>query len=367
MGYMHFIIKKIGSIACLLLPLLFVGCEIPTTPNGQQQLPQVKPGLVQDVIGALEETALEFQEMAKPGKVRAWVDNLKVKAQPGKEMRTVARLKEGEVATYLYQRTVRKEKYTLRSQPYNESWYLIKTKKDTIGWVHGGGIVFVQPDYTQLFTQNNDAPSGGTPGANQRVRSINNIPKPTAEEILAREKADFLVDPGKRVGPVHLNTSEDQLIRLYGPGITRGKVTISDKKSEASTIVMEGTFDEIHITWKDESRTKVKAVYIYHPNGKWHTKEGLKAGISMLDLTKVNKAPVSFYGFNWEYGGTVESYRKGLLAPFKDKFYVVLGPSNPPATRTLIKKYQGNKIFTSTTDGVENLNLKVEKVVVYLD
>ena len=346
--------------------LVLTGCIPPegqagaAGPTGEVTLPTG-----QQVLNLLEDAAVEFQEKAKSNTVRAWVDNLIVKAQPGKEMPQVAIMREGEEARYLYQRTVRKAKFPLRGQTYNESWLLIQTQDSVVGWVHGGGVLFVDADIGQLITE----AVGGT-NSNQRVRSLDELSKPATlsqEEILEKEKRDFLIVPGKRVGPLHLATSEDQLIRLYGPAVTRGSVNASTKKTEPCTILWEGTENELRIAWKDDTKTKIKAVYVMKPGGKWHMSEGTKVGLSMLDLTKVNQNPVSFYGFNWEYGGTIEGYGKGKLAKYQKLFYIVLGPQQPSITKDYIKRFEGNKTFSSKTEGIDGLNLMVTRIVVYLD
>ena len=336
-------------------------------PANQVKLPETK----EELLNIVSESATEFRELSKPSRLKAWVDKLMVKAQPGKEFRHIALLKEGEVVKYLYQRTLRKERHQLRGQDYNEPWLLIQTKDSIVGWVHGGGVIFVQPDLNDLFAikkPSDKQPSAETPAAHQRTRSPQSPPPPSQElseeQIREKERLDFLIVPGKRVGPLHLKTSEDDLIRMYGPAVSRGEVIKTPSVKEPCTVLMGGTYDEMRITWKDEKRSQVKAVYIERANGRWHTAEGLRVGMSLLDLTKINRSPVSFYGFDWEYSGTIESYRKGRLAPYQKLFYLVLAPESP---KTPLQGFTGNKIFTSQTDGVEELTLAVSRIVVYLD
>lgn len=350
-----------------LLLLVFVGCQPPDAAkrNGDQP---IIPNNTQDLIGVLNDATQEFQELAKPNTVRAWVDNLIVKAQPGRKMQQVAIMREGEEARYLYQRTMRKETYKLRDQSYHDTWYLVQTKDSVIGWVHGGGIMFVRQDLTGIFK-----PPQNQPGANMRTRggggsfTDDSQGAMSPEEQLEREKLDFLVIPGERVGPIHVNTSEDELIRTYGPSVSRGQLKIFGK-STAVTHLFKGTQDALAIQWKDpQLRTQIKAVHILGKEGKWHSYEGLQAGLSLLDLTKVNKGPVNFFGFNWEYGGVIDSYHSGVLNKQKKFFYIVLGPRKRSVAQPYMKGFSGNKLFSSTTEGVNKLDLVVNSLVVYLD
>lgn len=329
-------------------------CQVPA-PKGADGEGQGDGQLViSDLLNAFEDVSSEFQEMAKPNQVEAWVDKLIVKVQPGKEMQQVATLKEGEKAEYLYQRTMRKSEFILREQRYYEPWILIKTKDGIMGWVHEGGVRYVSPDFNNLLTELTQPTS-----PNARTRSADPV-------AAAPNLNDRTIVPGKRVGPIKLTTTEEDLIRMFGPSaIGRGQVKAADGKDEPCTTVLQGTNDELRIAWKDDARTKVKAVYFLRPNAKWYTKEGLTVGMPLMELTKANKSPLSFYGLNWAYSGTVSSWRSGAMKKYDKYFYVVLAPTTRSAKA--IENFKGNQIFTSNTKGVESLGLMVEKVVVYLD
>lgn len=50
------------------------------------------------------------------------------------------------------------------------------------------------------------------------------------------------------------------------------------------------------------------------PATQWHASNGLRPGMSLAELVKLNGAPVSFYGVGWDYGGVVQDWRGGKLA-----------------------------------------------------
>jgi len=138
--------KYLGPIIFFLIFLSF-GCQIPDPNTGSGATSQLNDGFVEELV----ELGTEVQEMAKPNKVRAWVSKLIVKAQPGKEMPQVGLMEEGEVAEYLYQRTVRKSEFSLRGQRFYQPWILIKTQSGVMGWVHEGGVSYLTPDYEQIL------------------------------------------------------------------------------------------------------------------------------------------------------------------------------------------------------------------------
>ncbi|RMG30895.1 MAG: SH3 domain-containing protein [Bacteroidetes bacterium] len=336
----------------MLLVLLFAACE----PNQEGEGGVSTPGF-EDLLQGFQSVSQEAQELARPNKVEAWVDKLAVKAQPGEDMPTIARLKEGEVVEYLYQRTIRKSTFTLRGQEYSQPWILVKLPDGQMGWVHEGGVRYVQPELTDLFSTGADDPNNPY----TRARSLNAPAQPAAPA-----GPNWTIVPGKSAGNIRLNTSEAELIKLYGsPNVTRGNVQVSQSQTKDCTILFPNTQDEMRITWKDDSRSKVEAVYLTKPNAHWHLNTGVKVGMSLLDLTKANKSPLSFYGFNWEYSGTVSSWRNGVLRKYDKFFYVVLVPVG--ASKADLAQFQGNKVFSSNTKGVDKLNLHVGKIVIYLD
>lgn len=46
----------------------------------------------------------------------------------------------------------------------------------------------------------------------------------------------------------------------------------------------------------------------------WHDASGLRPGMTLAELVALNGAPVSFYGLDWDYGGTVQDWHGGKLA-----------------------------------------------------
>ena len=339
---------------CLTMGVFLAGCTNVTNEQGE---PLLDPKAVSNLLDAAEDFTIEAQELAKPKQLEAWVDQLIVTAQPGTNMPEVAKLREGEKAEYMYQRTVRKSRRTLRNQEYFERYILIKTKEGIMGWVHEGGVKFIRPDFQNMLDELGLSPGSSNPNARMRGPAPNTL----------NPNQDFLIVPGSRVGPIKLKTSEQELMSMYGPGqISRGTVVNADKVEEACTILMEGTNNEIRVTWKGDDRKQINAVYLMRPNSRWFTREGLTTGLSLMELTKLNEAPLTFYGFDWAYSGTVSSWRGGVLGKYEKHFYVVLD-SNVPAGVKLPEKYTGNHIISSNEEGLSSLNVVVDKLVVYLD
>lgn len=344
------------SILIALFFLLLQGCQLPPQQNGGSSPGSSSPAanqnpeeVIENLVEGITELGSEVGELARPNKVQAWVENLIIKAQPGVDMPQIGTMQQGEVATYLHQRTVSKTAFTLRGQRYFEPWILIQTEDGLMGWVHEGGVRYVNSDFVNWLVKQATQPN---------TRSA---------QIPTNPVEDRLVVPGRQVGGIKVSTTEEDLIQLYGPqNIGRSQIRKPGGSPEPCTVVFPQTKDEIRITWKDDSRQKVSAVYIMREGGSWFTSQGLRMGLPLGELTKANRSPLEFYGFGWTYSGTVKSWRSGLFKPFEKKFYVMLSPADNIPSQTL-KPFQGNKTYNSNAQGVENLGLYVSRWVVYLD
>jgi hypothetical protein len=345
-------------VATVLILMGMWSCELPPqgqpNGNGQPAQPKLSPKrtgeVVEQIVESLGRASAELEEMTRPDQVQAWVDELIVKAQPGTDMPEVGRLQEGEIATYLHQRTAGRTEFSLRGQRYDKPWILIETQGGVLGWVHEGGVRYVTPNFIRWLDRVKTSP-------NARTRQAEPPSDPSTERVVL---------PGQRVGAISKKTSEEELIRIYGlTEIGRSTVKAPGKGDQPCTVIFPGNKDELRITWEDDARTRIEAVYILRNGSTWFTPQGLRHGVELAELTKINQAPLNFYGLNWTYAGTVNDWKSGRLAPLKKKFYVMLSPRNAP--QALSKEFQGDELFSSNNPKVEALNLYVDHWVVYLD
>ncbi|MFK7970678.1 MAG: hypothetical protein AB8F95_09935 [Bacteroidia bacterium] len=341
---------------CIVHCTLFIilsACQPPVAQTGTDGNNQTQ---TIQAFEALDVAARELQELSRPAKLKVWVEKLNFRSWPGTDATILQSLKKDDQLKYLFQRTIRQESHTYGSQSYLDSWLLVKVGEQ-VGWVHGGGVVGVPSGLAELFAPNNNN-DALPPDANKR--SIGGDPSFTAPVNSA--KLDYLIIPGKQVGNITLTTSEDQLLRQHGANISRGTVEKLPGESEACTILNEGEKDELRITWKDENRTKIKAVYVERAGGHWYLKPGVFVGQAISDVSKLNGAPVKFYGFGGRYGGVTESFSNGRLQSMLKHGYLVIGSKGGiPAD------LRGDQVFISSQKEVATRSLQVTRMVVYLD
>ncbi|HEY9184961.1 MAG TPA: hypothetical protein VIM94_06535 [Salegentibacter sp.] len=122
----------------------------------------------------------------------------------------------------------------------------------------------------------------------------------------------------------------------------------------AYTILYPDTPNELHITWKDKSRTKIHDIR-FDVDGQWKSSEGIAIGTTYDELNKLNGKEISFYGFGWDYSGAV-MWNEGKLED--SGLRVFLAPQNDPGN-----KFYGDRLIEASPEEIEALDLRVETIM----
>ena len=64
----------------------------------------------------------------------------------------------------------------------------------------------------------------------------------------------------------------------------------------------------------DNPDAPIQELRVTSTDSLWHDAAGLRPGMTLAELVELNGAPVSFYGLEWDYGGTVQDWHGGKLA-----------------------------------------------------
>ena len=84
--------------------------------------------------------------------------------------------------------------------------------------------------------------------------------------------------------------------------------------------------NEIVVYWNDSFyHKKIVLLESSDTASPFHTAYGLKIGSTMNDLLRLNGQKISFSGFDWDYGGMIQSFNNGALE--KSKIHFRLGLS----------------------------------------
>ncbi len=95
----------------------------------------------------------------------------------------------------------------------------------------------------------------------------------------------------------------------------------------ADSLFLEGSFEgivsklwkntpyEITVRWNEREAPYRTIRFLEIREGSvYHFSNGIGIGTSLEEVVRLNEAPVSFYGFAWDYGGTFTGFNEGKLA-----------------------------------------------------
>jgi hypothetical protein len=116
---------------------------------------------------------------------------------------------------------------------------------------------------------------------------------------------DRVIVPGERIGPVTADTPESELVEALGREAATGRaVDIGEGYCVPGTVLFPESVDAMEIAWSDSARTKPAFARIRSDGARWTTPAGVRIGMTLEELERINGAPVAFSGFGWDYGGT---------------------------------------------------------------
>jgi len=159
-----------------------------------------------------------------------------------------------------------------------------------------------------------------------------------ADEINA---ADNTIVLGKRVGLIKPGMTSTEIESAYG----KANLQYEDiPGAEGETIpgarLFAGTERELAITWNPENEKKKVVFDVRIIGAAWKFENGLKVGMTIEEVEKINGKPFKVMGFEWDYGGYAD-FAGGKLSQ-------KVGLRFNPSTEDIPAYLMGDKQLSST-------------------
>jgi hypothetical protein len=128
---------------------------------------------------------------------------------------------------------------------------------------------------------------------------------------------------------------------------------------------MPGTDDALEVIFSDDKK-RIENITIV--GRRWATKEGIRIGTTLAALEKINGGPFQFYGFAWDYGGTVlngpkGTVRSGLKGRLPQYLTIVVVPTKNQSSKEY-RRVIGEKPVSSRNPALKNLGVVVSSLAV---
>lgn len=191
----------------------------------------------------------------------------------------------------------------------------------------------------------------------------------------------FLIIPGQQVGPINEGTTEASLIALLGAAnVRRDTIYLAEGAFDIGTTLYKNTIDQAQILWADKRHFAHPQSVLLRPerdeNNKllasgtprWITDQGLKIGMSLRAVEKLNGRAFALYGFGWDYGGLSAGWKGGTLEKKGGKTFIGMGFGVPnPLSKAQEKLYEsvmGDQEFLSNDPAMQQLNPSIQNLTI---
>jgi hypothetical protein len=188
----------------------------------------------------------------------------------------------------------------------------------------------------------------------------------------AAQTNDWLIVPGKRVGPINASTTRADLVRIFGAAnITEAETTIADAGPLKCTRVFEKQANTtLTILWAENKRFKQLEAIIPCEQAtdnvcRWKMADGTGLGTTLKTLEKMNGRPFKLNGFGWDFGGNVTSWEGGRLQAWQTPCGNVALSLNPTEAATQspdYRKVMGDAQFLSSTPALQRLDPGISSI-----
>jgi hypothetical protein len=181
------------------------------------------------------------------------------------------------------------------------------------------------------------------------------------------QKADWLIVPGQRVGPITASTTRADLDAMFGKeNVQERNLDISEGPESATVVFGNDASAALSITWDRERPSTIHICFATQTGPcRWRTAAGIRIGLPIRELEKLNEKSFQMTGFGGEPQGTVTSWRKGQLEEDPSACGHLVVRLTPAAELTgtlsksetgLLKQLQGEKPYSSNYLPVLELN-----------
>jgi hypothetical protein len=144
---------------------------------------------------------------------------------------------------------------------------------------------------------------------------------PPAAVAAPATAAERFVLPGDFAPDVRV----EQLQRRYGRDNVRiGEVPGAEGETAHGVVLFpDDPTRRAYLYFEDAAALRgLQLVRVLDPGSRWHFADGIGIGTPLSELVALNRKPLRFLGFDWDYGGAVTDWNGGALAPATDKAIV---------------------------------------------
>lgn len=166
--------------------------------------------------------------------------------------------------------------------------------------------------------------------------------------------------------------TEQTLRKTFGAAnVVRGDIYGAEGVETPGTIVFPNDpARRIEIVWRNE-RQRRRPEWIRLPaESRWKTFAGIRNGMSLAEIEKLNGRAFQLSGFDWDYGGLVTDWRGGQLAKpstqcrVQLQFDRVVPEQLTKAQERAVDATSGERELLSSAPALRHFRVRVSEIII---
>lgn len=152
-------------------------------------------------------------------------------------------------------------------------------------------------------------------------------------------------------GPLAADTDHSRLVAAFGPANVMRETVYGPEGMEfrGTVVFARDPSRRLTVIWSDEKGRRRPAMVVTTGTG-WTGPKSIRVGTPLAEVEKANGRPFVLYGFQWDYGGTVETWNGGALAALPGGCtFDPIFETDPKAPAAAVTSVASDSQFTSNS------------------
>lgn len=148
-----------------------------------------------------------------------------------------------------------------------------------------------------------------------KTKDVSNVDS-AAHTDIHYDKIDLIQVTDSSWGSVTRRTNFEDLQAIYGEANVKDERICGPECIDSLDVtqVYPGTSKAFTVYWKEKQyHKKIAMIECNTEEAPYRTASDIGIGTSLQYLLELNGSKITFYGFGWDYGGTIVSYNGGKL------------------------------------------------------
>jgi hypothetical protein len=167
-------------------------------------------------------------------------------------------------------------------------------------------------------------------------------------------------------GPFSKDSSNLKLAMVFDPkNVTFTDVDVGGTKVGASVLYAKDSKRRLEIWWQNPANRSGTYLILINGQSTWTAPGGMKLGLTLAELEKLNHKPFKLKGFDKDNNATVSDWNDGALATLAGgcKSGVTLQP-DPKASPEALSALSADKEYSSDDPAMRELKPKVSEILI---